>query len=75
MSQRGIRKALIELAYAHGEPSRDKLVLSRSACHDLLAELDAQRSVLQDAIRKDGVTLVVDGPTVITTYRGASSRA
>jgi hypothetical protein len=69
MSQRGIRKGLLELALDLGEDADDKIVLTRRRIDERMNELRHEMKLLQDAGRKGGITLVSAGGAIVTTYR------
>ena len=73
MNQRGIRRALVELALEHGEPTGDRYVLDRKACERRLAELAEERRALEEARRKGGVTVVEENGALISTWRTTSA--
>ena len=68
MSQRGIKKALIELAVSYGRLDCDKYVLDRQTIDGELMRLDEERRVFLQARDKGGVTVVEDRNRIITTY-------
>ena len=68
MSQRGLSKKLVDLAFEFGKGQGDKLVLNRKATQKLISELDRMRKDLLRVMDKGGVTLVVDNDTLITVY-------
>ena len=68
MSQRGLAKKLVDLAFEFGKEQGDKLILNRKATQKLIHEIDTMRKELLKVIDKGGVTLVVDNDTLITAY-------
>jgi len=68
MSQRGLPKKLVDLAFEFGKGQGDKLVLNKKATQKLISELDRMRKDLLRVMDKGGVTLVVDNDTLITAY-------
>lgn len=69
MSQRGIKKELIDLALSFGELDGDRFVLGKRSLKQLLEELrDLERQTKQ-ALDKGGVVVVEAGGKLITTYR------
>jgi hypothetical protein len=69
MSQRGIKKALVELALDLGEDAGDKIVLTRRRIDERIDELRHEMKLLQDTGRKGGITVVAAGNAILTTYR------
>jgi len=74
MSQRGLPKKLVDLAFEFGKERGDKLILNRKATQKLIHEIDSMRKELLKVIDKGGVTLVVDNDTLITAYNTDSYR-
>jgi len=74
MSQRGLPKILIELAYKFGKEKGDKIVLDKKIIQSKLEEIDNMRRELIRAMDKGGITLVVDNETLITAYNTDSYR-
>lgn len=68
MSQRGLPKKLVDLAFEFGKEQGDRLILNRKATQKLINEIDSMRKELLKVIDKGGVTLVVDNDTLITAY-------
>lgn len=69
MSQRGIKKALVDLALDLGDDAGDKIILTRRRIEERLEELRHEMKLLQDAGRKGGITVVAAGGAILTTYR------
>ncbi len=72
--QRGVTMEMVNLALEYGEIDGDRYVLSDSVIHEAIADLKAMQKRLEHAKRKGGVTVVVNGETLITTYRTNSFR-
>lgn len=72
MNQRGIRKALVELALDLGEIEGDRYVLTEKAIDAEMQETRRKMKVLAEARKKGGVVVVADGNALITTYRANS---
>lgn len=70
MSQRGIRKGMIDLALAYGRCELDKYVLDRREVDRRLEELTRERSLLLKVRDKGGVIVVANDNTLITAYNG-----
>jgi hypothetical protein len=68
MNQRGIVKAMVDLALAHGRCEQDKYVLDRREVDRQLDELDRERGLLLKVRDKGGVVMVADNHTLITAY-------
>ena len=68
MSQRGIKRALIDLTLQFGEDQQDRCVLGRKGLEQLLEELrDLERATMQ-ALDKGGIVVVQADGALITTY-------
>ena len=74
MSQRGLPKKLVDLAFEFGKGQGDKLILNKKATQKLINEIDRMRKDLLCVMDKGGVTLVVDNGTLITAYNTNSYR-
>ena len=74
MSQRGLPKKLVDLAFEFGKEQGDKLILNRKSTQKLINEIDNMRKELLKVIDKGGVTLVIDNDTLITAYNTNSYR-
>jgi Skp family chaperone for outer membrane proteins len=68
ISQRGLPKKLIDLAFEFGKEQGDKLILNRKTTQKLINEIDRMRQELLKVMDKGGVTVVVDSDTLITAY-------
>jgi hypothetical protein len=69
MSQRGIRKRVVELVLEYGRVlHKNKRQLDCKAIDSLISELDNTKSTLLDARKKGGVVVVLEGECLITTY-------
>lgn len=68
MSQRGINKRLVDLALEHGEISGKKVIFDKQMIQNKLKEIDRIRRDLMKAMDKGGITVVLDGDTLVTTY-------
>lgn len=68
MNQRGIPKAMVDLALTHGRCEQDKYILDRREVDRRLDELDRERGLLLKVRDKGGVVVVADSDTLITTY-------
>ncbi len=87
MSQRGIRKNLLDIALIYGVLKADKVILNKKRCDTFLKKIDNYRrktrqkgnqihhqsleethSILLKIRDKGGITLVIVGETLITTY-------
>ena len=69
MTQRGISKRMVDLAIDYGKlESNDKYVLRQKDAVKLLSELQDSLRHLKKIIDKGGVTVVVNGESLITTY-------
>lgn len=69
MNQRGINKKHLGLVLEHGEPDGDKVVLSAKAARQRAEVLRQELKALEAVAKKGGVTVVIDGDHLITTYR------
>ena len=72
MNQRGITRNVMDLVIAHGDPRGDKIVLSRKRASKLIREYKQALQDLQAVEKKGGVTAIMAGNTLITSYRTAS---
>jgi Skp family chaperone for outer membrane proteins len=72
ISQRGLPKKLIDLAFEFGKEQGDKLILNRKTTQKLINEIDRMRQELLKVMDKGGVTVVVDSDTLITAYNSNS---
>lgn len=72
MNQRGIKKIHIALAIEHGEPEGDKIVLTAKIARQRAKELRQELKSLDSIAAKGGITAVMVGENVITTYRTTS---
>ncbi|WP_270666803.1 MULTISPECIES: DUF4258 domain-containing protein [unclassified Aeromonas] len=69
MAQRGISKRMVELALDYGTlEDQDKYVLRQKDATRLLTDIQEQLRYLKKIIDKGGVTVIVDGDVLITTY-------
>lgn len=68
MSQRGIKREMLEMVLEHGTPDRDRYVLGRKEALSRLAELQREAKVLKKILDKGGVVVVAEGSALITTY-------
>lgn len=72
MNQRGITATMLDLVMDYGEPEGDKTILSAKTCRLAIDELKQIQKKLEHALKKGGLTVVMGGNTVITTYRANS---
>ena len=72
MNQRGIRKGQVALVLEHGEPDGDKVILTPKLARQISNALRQDIKMLEAIAKKGGVTAVVEGNTVITSYRTSS---
>ena len=75
MNQRGITRNQFDLILEHGEPEGDKLVLTAKNARERIGALRREMKRLEAVANKGGISVVMDGEMVITTYRTASSVA
>ena len=68
MSQRGLPKRLIDIAYEYGREKGDKLILGRNDAQKLLSAIDKMRQDLLKVMDKGGVTIVMEGDVLITAH-------
>lgn len=68
MNQRGIGKAMVDLAITHGRCDQDKYVLDRREVDRRLEEIDRERGLLLKVRDKGGVVVVAENGTLITAY-------
>jgi hypothetical protein len=68
MNERGIGKAMVDLALTYGRCDQDKYVLDRREVDRRLEEIDRERGLLLKVRDKGGVVVVMGGDTLITTY-------
>jgi hypothetical protein len=68
MNQRGIAKAMVDLALTYGRCDQDKYVLDRREVDRRLEEIDRERGLLLKVRDKGGVIVVADNGTLITAY-------
>jgi hypothetical protein len=69
MNQRGITATMLDLVMEYDEPEGDKTILSAKTCRLAISELKQIQKKLEHALKKGGLTVVMGGNTVITTYR------
>lgn len=69
MSQRGIKKEMVELALEVGRIDGDRHILDQRECRAAIERLKHQQKLFEHALRKGGITVVTDGDTCITTFR------
>lgn len=74
MSQRGLPKKLIDIVYKFGKEKGDKIILDKKMVMRQLQELDMMRKELLRVMDKGGITIVLDGETLITAYNTSSYR-
>lgn len=72
MNQRGIKKSYVALAIEHGEPEGDKIVLTEKNARQRAHELRQELKCLDAIAAKGGITAVMAGENVVTTYRTSS---
>ena len=75
MSQRGIKKTMIDLAIEHGVIVGDRVILDRKTCNSLIDSLKQQQKSLEHAVRKGGITVAMVGDVAITAFRTEHSAA
>jgi hypothetical protein len=68
MSQRGIKREMLDLVLEHGEIQQDKRILSRKDAQRLIAKMQRDMKVIKKILDKGGVVVVADSESVITTY-------
>ncbi|TGD91680.1 DUF4258 domain-containing protein [Methylobacterium nonmethylotrophicum] len=68
MNQRGIDRAMVELALTHGRCEQDKYVFDRREVDRRLEELDRERGLLLKVRDKGGVVVVSEDDRLITAY-------
>ena len=70
MSQRAIRRDLIELALTFGEPlGDDRVIFSRDSASSLIEELDYLRRKALRMLDKGGIVLAIKRDKLITGFR------
>lgn len=69
MNQRAVTRPMLELTLRHGEIMGDRHVLSRKAIEARLRDLEDELRLLRDMHHKGGVVVVVEGDTVLSTWR------
>ena len=74
MSQRGLPKKLVDLAFEYGKGKGDKLVLNKKATQMMIREIDSIRKELLRILDKGGVTVVVENDIYITVYNTNSTK-
>jgi hypothetical protein len=67
-NQRGIPKALLDLALTYGRCELDKYILDRREVDRRLDELDRERGLLLKVRDKGGVIVIANDNTLITAY-------
>lgn len=72
MNQRGITKNQLNLVLEHGEPKGDKIVLTAKSAREHIGVLTREMKRLEVVANKGGISVVMSGETVITTYRTES---
>lgn len=68
MSQRGIRKEMLDIVTRYGIWDGDKCILNRKACLALLGEIEQLKKHIAKASERGGYVLVAKGEYEITTY-------
>jgi hypothetical protein len=68
MNERGISKAMIELALTYGRCELDKYILDRHEVDRRLEELNREKGLLLKVRDKGGVVVVANDNTLITAY-------
>ncbi|MDV7211338.1 DUF4258 domain-containing protein [Azotobacter beijerinckii] len=68
MSQRGIKRDMVNTVLSYGRPEHDRYVLTRREILELLVSLQREERVLKKMLDKGGVAVVAVGDTLITTY-------
>lgn len=68
MSQRGITKELIELAYKYGRSAGNSIELDKKSIQEFINGLNDLKKMLLRAQDKQGVCLIIQENRIITTY-------
>ena len=68
MSQRGIRQKIIDMVISFGETKGDKRILNKNGCRAVMAELDAVRQTVMQAMERGGYVVVDVEGKLLTTY-------
>lgn len=69
MNQRAVTAPMVNLALAHGEILGDRHVLSRKSIEKRMKALEEEMRQLRDLHQKGGIVVVVEGDTVLSTWR------
>ena len=69
MSQRGIKNTMLGIVKKFGSWSGDKCILNKTACSDVLKQLDAMRKDIIKMQEQGGLVLVEENDADITCYR------
>lgn len=69
MNQRAVTRMMLDLALQHGEILGDRCVLSRKAIEARMRDLEKEMSQLRDLHHKGGIVVVVEGDTILSTWR------
>lgn len=69
MSQRAIKKELVNLTLKFGDQNGDKVILNKSGGKKLLEELRNLEKITKALIDKGGVVVIESNGDLITTYR------
>lgn len=69
MNQRAVTRPMLDLALQHGEILGDRCVLSRKAIEARMRDLEKEMSQLRDLHQKGGIVVVVEGDTILSTWR------
>ena len=68
MNQRGITRQMVETAQAFGVKRNDRYILGRKEARLAISLLQNQLRTLKKLADKGGITVVVEGGTLITTW-------
>ncbi len=74
MGQRGISREMVDLVVAFGKEDNDKCTLGRNEAARLLSELQELMRITKKVLDKQGVTVVLQGNSLITTYNRSQQR-
>ena len=73
MTQRGFSQEMVNLALDFGEIDGDRYILNPKSINNHISLLKRQQKILEHAAKKGGITVVVDGEVVITTFRACTT--
>ncbi|GJH13585.1 DUF4258 domain-containing protein [Caballeronia novacaledonica] len=68
MSQRGVNKDMVELAWTYGAQEGDKYILGRKEALSRLEALQSEARLIKKVLDKGGIVVVASEDALITSY-------